>query len=290
MGDQSQKGCLWTIGVVGLVLLGLYTLINYSWAVGFLAGLAVAIYLLAERTLTTNLISKLKLTFLGGHEVEKFAAIAFFVCLLLIGGLGQAIKGGNQQSQNDPTEFEQDKSEIETSVEPQEEESEPKEDDEKSSEVTLPSKIGDLTDGVARTYLSYKYPDERPEVTFDQPNGKIDIVIKKEMAWDENDMVFQSVDMSNELFEAFFQVEGLNQVGVEVQAEFTDQYGKKSWDRAVYLCLVREEAQKVQWDNFKDTARGVNIISIAKDVYIHGAIRENLTNEDIIQRLAAREL
>jgi hypothetical protein len=161
---------------------------------------------------------------------------------------------------------------------------------EEKKEVEKPkTALSDYTEAELKKHLQDKISEEITKVKIDS-SGFVMVTYKEDLLWDENDAVFKACDFANDVFEELFKLKGVKKAGAEMQTKFTDKYGNESWERAVYIVLKKEEADKVNWEKFKEIDRGINILEIAETVVIHPGVRKNITNKDILRILALREL
>lgn len=99
--------------------------------------------------------------------------------------------------------------------------------------------------------------------------------------WDENDSVFKTNKAASKMMPLFFETDGVKAVNVQLNADFTDQYGKSEKSKAVAIELTKETADKVDWDNILSTNRA-GLLNIADHKYIHPGTLKNIDNEDIL--------
>lgn len=122
--------------------------------------------------------------------------------------------------------------------------------------------------------------DELREVSIDPlPEGDfITISYMPDAIWNEKHAIEKAAQDATDIFSELFPNASVDSIAVVQLGELTDAYGKKSDEQVVRIVMTREEAEKIDWDGFKDLVLSDyrNLERVSEVFIIHPALQKEL--------------
>lgn len=149
--------------------------------------------------------------------------------------------------------------------------------------------IADHTSSSIKKLIEDKASGKITDIEIVEGTGLVAITYRIESVWDDNDVIFKACKTCEKIMPTIFRIPEVKIVDIQLDVEFTDEYGKDHWEKAVFIRVVKTEADKIEWNNINSINRS-GIIKVSDTVYIHPAVYKNIDNEDIEEALAIHDI
>ncbi|MDI6715339.1 MAG: hypothetical protein QME63_00090 [Actinomycetota bacterium] len=139
-----------------------------------------------------------------------------------------------------------------------------------------------------RNFVRANVPFNVTDVRINRPQGLVIVYYLNRMAKDENAAIFNAASSAEYIMPLLFKLPGVKKVKVVELCPFEDLDGNRRIKPAVSITFDKRIADRVNWGEI-DSVNKAAIISLASEVFVHQAIRDDLYNRDAIMVLEMQQ-
>lgn len=140
-------------------------------------------------------------------------------------------------------------------------------------------RLTNFTEAKLKAFIKDKSGLDVKDIKVNGPDGSVAIAYLDDTIWDEDDAVLSIAKYSERVMPLLFEFADVKEVKVTELGTFIDEQDNRSIEPSAAITISKTVADRINWDTINSTNK-VGLIYVASDVYIHPAIRAEISYGD----------